>query len=386
MDLSELFKMRFLFACVSVTMTFLCMAIEGHAAGSTSSTVFKDPLVTPADVRASVTVNLSAQPILALAKVNEGSRERIIAAGLHGVILFSDDGGTHWRQGLVPVQSDLVSLSFVSPKQGWAVGHEGVILHTDDGGQTWKKQFDGEVAQDTLVSSYKTRIANGEKGLQPYLDEVELNTKSGPTWPFLSVYFESDQIGYAVGSFGMLVRTVDGGKTWQPWLDHIDNANFLHLSDIRKIGHDIYIAGEQGTVYRLDREQQRFIAISPGYKGSFFHIVGNERFLLAIGLNGTAFRSVDGGQKWEAVNTGVRTNLTSAALSVDDKVVVLTGESGQVIYSTDDARTFGPLHVDKPMLFADVVAGSGDWFVFAGYQGIERKKFRPVQNLTGGKV
>jgi photosystem II stability/assembly factor-like uncharacterized protein len=378
--------MRFLFACLSVGLTLLCAVTAGHAAGSTSSNVFKDPLVTPADVRPSVTGNLSGLPILALAKVDEGARERIVAAGLHGVILFSDDGGAHWRQGIVPVQSDLVSLSFFSSNQGWAVGHEGVILHTDDGGETWKKEFDGKLAQDTLVKSYKTRIANGEKELQPFLDEVVLNTKGGATWPFLSVYFESDQIGYAVGSFGMLVRTEDGGKTWQPWLEHIENKDFLNLNDIRKIGRDIYIAGEQGTVYRLDREHQRFIAISPSYKGSFFHIVGNERFLLAMGLNGAAFRSVDGGHSWEEVKTGVRTSLTSAALSVDGKVVVLTGESGQVLYSTDDAQTFGPIRIDQPMLFADVVALHDNWLVFAGLQGIERKKFLPEQNLVGGNT
>jgi photosystem II stability/assembly factor-like uncharacterized protein len=362
------------------------MTIERHAAASSLSNIFKDPLDTPADVRPTATVNLSGQPILALARVDEGARERIVAAGLHGLILFSDDGGMHWRQALVPVQSDLVSLSFISEKQGWAVGHEGVILHTDDGGETWKKQFDGMLAQDTLIKSYKTRIANGEKELQPFLDEVELNTKSGATWPFLSVYFESDQSGYAVGSFGMLVRTEDGGKTWQPWLEHIENKEFLNLNDVRRIGRDIYIAGEQGTVYRLDREHQRFIAISPSYKGSFFHIVGNERFLLAVGLNGAAYRSVDSGHNWEAVKTGVRTSLTSAALSVDGKVVVLTGESGQVLYSTDDAKTFGPIRIDQPMLFADVVALHGNWLVFAGLQGIERKKFLPEQNLAGGNT
>ncbi|SIO48945.1 Uncharacterized protein SAMN05444172_2354 [Burkholderia sp. GAS332] len=378
--------MRILFALLSAAVTFLCMASEGNAAASSVSNIFKDPLDTPADVRPSATMNLSGQPILALATVNEGARGRIVAAGLHGLILYSDDGGMHWRQAQVPVQSDLVSLSFISETQGWAAGHDGVILHTDDGGKNWKKQFDGELAHDALTSSYKARVAKGEKALQPFLDEIELNTKSGATWPFLSICFESQQIGYAVGSFGMIVKTVDGGKTWAPWLDHIDNDKFLNLNDIRKIGQDIYIAGEQGTVYRLDRKQQRFLAISPNYKGSFFHIVGNERFLLAVGLNGTAFRSVDDGNSWEAMKTGVHTSLTSAALSLDDKVVVLTAEGGQVLYSIDDARTFSPLQVDKPMLFADVVAGNGAWFVFAGLQGIERKEFRHKQDSTGGRT
>jgi photosystem II stability/assembly factor-like uncharacterized protein len=172
----------------------------------------------------------------------------------------------------------------------------------------------------------------------------------------------------------MLVETEDGGKTWRPWLDHIDNEKFLNLNDIRKIGDDIYIAGEQGTVYRLDRNQQRFVAVSTTYKGSFFHISGNDTYLLVMGLNGTAFRSVDRGRSWVAVKTGVHSSLTSASLSADGRTIVLTAEGRQSLYSIDDAQTFRRLPLHKPMLLADVVAGDDDSFVFAGYQGIEREK------------
>ena len=370
--------MRLLWASVYLIVAFVSAAMQVRAAESRVDNVFRDPLVTPAETLSNA-METSSQPILALATVDKSPHHRIIAAGLRGLILISDDGASRWRQAHVPVQSDLVALSFIAAQQGWAVGHDGVILHTEDGGESWTKQFDGKAAHDVMAGYYKTRIANGEHQLQGFLDEVELNTKDGATLPFLSVYFDDERVGYAVGSFGMLVETEDGGKTWKPWLDHIDNKKFLNLNDIRKIGDDIYIAGEQGIVYRLDRDRQRFVAMPTVYKGSFFHIAGNDTFLLAMGLNGTAFRSADGGRSWEAVKTGVHTSLTSASLSADGRTIVLTAEGGQLLYSIDNARTFNPLPVHKPMLFADVVAGDDGWFVFAGYQGIERQKVLPVE-------
>lgn len=320
----------------------------------------------------------SKQPILALAKIDDGARHRIVAAGLRGVILISDDGGKAWRQARVPVQSDLLSLSFPTAQEGWAVGHDGVILHSGDGGATWQKQFDGNQAQAALPAYYKTRIDSGDKQLQGALDEVALNMKNGPTLPFLSVYFEDASTGYAVGSFGMIVETEDGGKTWRPWLDHVENPNYLNLNDIRKIGADIYIAGEQGTVYWLDRKQKRFVSISTTYKGSFFRIVGSDRYLLVMGLNGTAFRSADNGKHWEAVTTGVHASLTSAALSADGKALILATEGGQALSSHDDARTFSALRVSNPMMFADVVAGNDGEFVFGGNAGIDREQADPI--------
>lgn len=351
------------------------------AAAAASAGVFKDPLATPA---APVTAGpgLLRQPFIALARVGEHESVRFVAAGLRGLILVSDDRGAKWRQVPVPVQSDLVSLCFARSGQGWAVGHDGVILHSADRGNTWTMQLTGRVAQHSLLAYYQTRIDKGEKQLAPFANQLALNTKDGPTLPFLSVYFENDRVGFAVGSFGMLVATDDGGKTWRPWLEHIDNPNFLNLNDIREIAGDVYIAGEQGSVYRLDRAQERFVAISAPYKGSFFRLVGNSRYLLVMGLNGTAFRSGDRGASWSAVNTGAKTSLTSAALSPDGKTVLLTAEGGQLLYSVDDALTFHSLRASRPMLFTDVVADGDDDFVLSGYQGIGRQRMVPGSQKT----
>lgn len=63
-----------------------------------------------------------------------------------GVLWHSDDGGQSWQR-YQPVQgsSTLISPSFLSPSEGWAIGQTlrgkvfvGTLLHTRDGGKTWE--------------------------------------------------------------------------------------------------------------------------------------------------------------------------------------------------------------------------------------------------------
>src|SRR5271166_5770656 len=53
--------------------------------------------------------------------------QRLVTVGTDGHIVVSDDAGKHWRQVAVPVSTDLVAVTFSSPKSGWAVGHWGVV-------------------------------------------------------------------------------------------------------------------------------------------------------------------------------------------------------------------------------------------------------------------
>ena len=89
---------------------------------------YKTPLEVPA-----ISSKFAAEsPLIGIAKAGG----RIVAVGLRGHIVYSDDGGKLWTQAQVPVSSDLVSISFPDEKNGWATGHGGVVLHTGDGGKT----------------------------------------------------------------------------------------------------------------------------------------------------------------------------------------------------------------------------------------------------------
>ena len=326
-------------AALAAVLATLAPAHAGAAA-------FVDPLDAPA-----------AASRLASAGLYNGlarAGSRIVAVGQRGHIVFSDDGGTSWTQAKVPVSSDLVAVTFPTPAHGWAVGHDGVVLHSADGGATWARQLDGRALGQLLGHSYKRLAEQGAEN------------------PFLDVWFANERAGFVVGAFNLILRTEDGGETWQPWLDRTDNAKDLHLYAIRAAGAHLFVAGEQGLLMRLDPQAGRFRAVETPYKGTFFGIAGDENSVVAFGLRGNALRSTDGGKTWTKVETGVQVGLTAA--SSHDGRFILVSQAGHVLSSHDDGATFKPVKVERATPAAAVVAAAPGVVVIAGPRGLRTQK------------
>lgn len=322
---------------------------------------FRDPLDTPAEMRIAV----SSRPLMAI--THAGSR--LVAVGPRGLIIGSDDGGKTWSQAKVPVQSDLLAVNFPTPLEGWAVGHNGVVLHSADGGKSWIKQLDGRVAADAFKAFYTTHSELPEATAA--LSQLEQNYKAGPALPYLDVWFESAQTGYAVGSFGLIVATNDGGKTWEPWLHRIDNPQSLNLNAVRGIGADIYIVGERGQVYRLDRAKERFNKTDTGYNGSFFGIAGNDNVLIAYGLRGTVYRATRGKagfDHWDAVPMANEQTI-SDGVALDTGFVLANG-AGQFLLADASGKSFQVQSATKASRFTGLTALDSKTIVVTALDGV----------------
>lgn len=328
-----------------------------------ADTVFKDPL----DVPAISQKRLTQKPLMALARPGASN----VAVGMRGLIIRSDDQGQSWTQASVPVQSDLLAVQFATEQQGWAVGHDGVVLHSEDGGRRWSKQLDGRLAAQSLSDYYQKRIDAGESSLQPYVEQLAMNFQAGPSLPFLGVWFDDPENGYAVGAFGMLISTRDGGKTWQPALEQIDNPESLHLNAIARLGSHLYIAAERGHVFRLNPHTQRFEALDTGYAGGLFGIAGNDQQLLVYGLGGKAFISHDQGGRWQAVENASSATLTGGTYMPEQGRFVLVSKSGQILSLESGSSTLKPLLPAMRTLLTDVVdAGHGE-LITTGLTGLK---------------
>lgn len=242
---------------------------------------------------------------------------RLVTVGQRGHILYSDDSGQSWQQAQVPVSVDLNAVFFATAEQGWAVGNDGVILHSRDGGMTWALQLDGRAIGRLLVEHY-TRLASAEPADERWpllVEEGQRLAEQGADKPFLDVWFENAQRGYAVGVFNLIFATVDGGQTWVPFQDRVDNPQGLHLNAINSTGDALYIVGEQGLLQKWDDLLQRFTRLETPYQGSFFGVTGKPGGeVLVYGLRGHAYLSRDGGFVWQALHTDLQVSLTAATL------------------------------------------------------------------------
>jgi photosystem II stability/assembly factor-like uncharacterized protein len=299
--------------------------------------------------------------------------DRLVAVGQRGHIVYSDDAGQHWQQAQVPVSSDLVSVYFPTPQQGWAVGHDGVVLHSSDAGQSWSRQLDGRQVGPILLDVYRQRLASqpDDADLQARVGEAQRMVEEGADKPFLDVWFENERVGYIIGAFNLIFRTDDGGLHWTPLLEHTDNPGALNLYALRPVGEDLFIVGEQGLVLKLDRASGRFNAMPTPYNGSFFGVTGKPGAALVFGLRGNVFRSTDGGNSWNKIELGLPLSITASSVAADGRIV-LVSQAGHVLVSVDDGASFQlqPHTVLAPVAAAQMA--NGGTLVLAGTRGLRQ--------------
>ena len=235
------------------------------------------------------------------------SGPNVIAVGERGAIISSSDSGHTWTRIASPAKATLTGLSFAPPPAsqiGWAVGHDALIIGTTDGGKTWANRYQGENLQDS------------------FLDVLALDT----------------QRAIAVGAYGLYAATTDGGKTWTRRKLNSDDYHFNRLT--AGAGTTLYLAGEHGTLLRSTDLGAKWAALKSPYEGSFYGLVSPvPRALLAHGLRGRVYRSVDDGRAWTHVTTPDSV-LLAAAVKLRAGPIILGGQSRALLVSRDGGATF----------------------------------------------
>lgn len=312
-----------------------------------------------------------AQQSLQLAVVRAG--ERLVAVGERGIVQLSDDDGHTWRQASsVPVSVALTDVDFVSASHGWAVGHSGVVLHSADAGETWVRQLDGNQAAQIILEDARQRAAAGESGAEKALRSAEFLVKDGPDKPFLDVAFLSESQGYVVGAYGLALETRDAGKTWQSLVGRIPNPRGKHLYQVLVKDRKLLICGEQGALFSSADEGGSFAEVLTPYGGTFFGALNlDAKGLLAYGLRGNAWRSLDGGASWQKSEVGQPVTL-SAGLRLKDGSVLLADESGRLLRSTDNAQRFTALPVQPGTGITGIVEAADGALILSGSRGMSR--------------
>jgi photosystem II stability/assembly factor-like uncharacterized protein len=206
-----------------------------------------------------------------------------------------------------------------------AVGDHGIVLLSDTDGADFR-QAKSVPVRSTLTAvcfvDEKTGWAVGQWGVVLRTDDA------GETWtvqrsdtttdrPLFSVYFKDRNRGWAIGLWSLVLETKDGGKTWNtvqipppPGRKRADRN--LEKIFANRMG-TLFIAAEQGLVlWSYDGEKWNYV--NTGYKGSFWTGISlNNGTLLVGGLRGTIYRSNDDGRSWKESKTTLTSSITDFA-------------------------------------------------------------------------
>lgn len=313
------------------------------------------------------------------------SDSRAIAVGERGHVLVSESR-QDWRQVEgVPTRSTLTAVTAVGD-QVWAVGHDQVILHSADGGLSWERQYASLFDPDGFDDP-----ANGA--------------------PLLDVIFLDASTGIAIGAYGLMLRTNDGGSSWrrvdittgeeQPLDDEVDEAvaqegaddgaaddSWIfddedleldaevnpHLNAITRTGDgSLFIAGERGSAFRSRDGGASWERLQLPYEGSMFGAIGYAGSrVLVFGLRGNALVSDDLGETWTAIDTGTELSLQGGAVMGSDGAV-LVGNNGHLLWRKDASQPFSSATLeDADVLSAVLPVGGSGQLVVAGVNGLMR--------------
>lgn len=263
-----------------------------------------------------------------------------------------------------------------------SVGDHGVVLLSDDDGQRWRQAK--AVPVRSLLNSVS--FADDKHGWAVgHWGVVLATTDGGETWvlqrsdtaedrPLFAVHAFDAQHLVAAGLWSLVLTSADGGRTWgavklppPPAADGKTakkaDLNLFHL--FADAQGRVFAAGERGYVLRSDDRGHSWTYLFSGYKGSFWTGASPAPgVLVAAGLRGSIYRSADDGKSWARVDSGSKSSIT-ALLNRPSGLVAL-GLDGLVLRSSDQGASFaGVPRKDRAALTSGLARADGQEVLFS---------------------
>ena len=241
-----------------------------------------------------------------------------------GTIIHTVNSGTTWvRQGnagMIP-DVDINDITAVDSLNAWAVGsYEGgyaTILRTTDGGDNWIRQ-----------------------GSAASIPNVELEGVSAV----------SVDIAWAAGDSGVILKTVNGGGTWNRQAETIPAQ--ISFGMIHAVNSDIVWAGggwagtgvddSVAVVFRTSdggdtwvRKGEADILPDPGWVENYFidiHAL-NENIAWAVGEGGCAFVTTDGGENWLSRPTPIGISHNNGVCAVTEMKAWIAADYANLLFT-----------------------------------------------------
>lgn len=361
--------------------------------------------------------------------------------GKNGLILNTTNGGIDWTIQPSSTSSWLLSIHLVSQNVGWAVGGnseytEGIILKTSNGGLNWIEQNSGQ--SNRLVSVHfldeNNGITVGTKNVFPHYDLILRTSDGGNTWlesqtnlntHLEDVTYTDPNNIWSVGTYGMIVKSTDGGENWISqiggfYLRRALQAVYFVNPTIGwvvtpSVEEDIYKTTNGGQDWFLQDHSQvgggalnsiYFIDVNTGWitganilkttdggstwikqepQPGYFHLLNSIHFIdenmgWVVGEEGFIAATIDGGSLWNIQNSGTSASLNSVYFH-NENIGYVVGNNGIYLRTTDGGTNWliDNLGPGKNLVSISFVNSNIGWIAgnYSDYLGI-------IYNTTDG--
>lgn len=274
----------------------------------------------------------------ALFSISFNKKGQGAVVGRSGVVLATLDQGKTWQKGVVTLGEEHPSLFGVAVLDNGvivAVGEFGAIVRSEDHGKTWSR------------SPYTIELAPAGKGhaaadpgcaTQGSAENV--NSDAFQEARLTDVAFVDDSVGFITAEFGLLLRSADGGRTFQ----RQNSCTEKMLYSVSAVSATRAVAvGAEGSVIETNDAGLSWSPRASGTPEHLFGVYANGQHALVLGAAGTVL-SRDGEGPFKSAESGVHGWLTSAWFDASGKGVLVGGRG--YLRRTDDGgktqqRVFG---------------------------------------------
>jgi photosystem II stability/assembly factor-like uncharacterized protein len=261
-----------------------------------------------------------------------------------------------------------------------AVGEHGTIALSDDSGKTWRQALSVptsaaltdvhfvDASNGWAVGHWGTILRTVDGGVRWTLQRSDTKVDQ----PLFSVHFLNPKEGFAVGLWSLILATHDGGASWSPLALPKPEGAGRGDRNLYKLfatpDATLFITAERGLVYRSEDRGASWEALASGYAGSLWTGVALDNgAILAAGLRGSLYRSADKGHSWSRIDTHTTSSITSLVQLASHEVVG-TALDGVVIRSQDGGQSFRVRQDGARSAYTAVVGlDSGRTLVFSAH-------------------
>jgi len=245
---------------------------------------------------------------------------RAWTCGILGQILHTENGGLDWYMQIIVLSKYATRIEFIDQDYGWAACGDGTVALTTNGGYYWDyfgippynmefygvsfvNQWDG-----WMVAGYPDSMLNGQGW-------IFRSTDGGLNWDslyrssayedFFDVHFFNQLDGIVVGGdendySPIIIKSTDGGFTWNP-ISAPGNSYYLRAVDF--VGNEGWAVGRFGTIiHTTDGGNTWTFQPNPATNTLFDVDFSDNLHGIACG-QGIILYTTDGGQNW--IQTGI---------------------------------------------------------------------------------
>jgi photosystem II stability/assembly factor-like uncharacterized protein len=280
---------------------------------------------------------------------------------------------TEYIPQTVPTKADITKVFFADKANGWAVTTAGEVLSTYDSGKTWKaKQVTNRSIADI---HFRGRLGylTGERGL------LMKTTDGGASWQDISLNIKFNFTGVGIindtaaivcgtdqnsmaKTVGVTFRSIDRGQTWQkrPFLGNglfdlvVWPPHKVYILAIKKSFHSISV----GETYWTGKYEGNRLGFAIDFQDDWGYMVGNKGFFS---------RSTDHGRNWKEVPMQITKDLYAIAM-IDHFSGVAAGQDGLVVNFTQSGDQYAVENIGLPVTISSI-AVTEDRVYFGGRNG-----------------